>query len=255
VRLRTILAVLPTGSGPLEVTMEVRDGFIVSVFNYCDRWCERCPLTSYCRLFADLARADAEHDVNMTEVFAAMPRRHEPSAFTSFAGLLQRGWHSDDAAANQPLEPRLPPEHKAICERALAYAIWAAEWLHGHHGNRSDSTASDPATIILRYAPLNASKIHRALTGLAAFDGDRECPPDHEGSAKVALLGLDRSLEAWRQLAAEHRVVESVARPCIDELSWIKAHLEAAIPCARAFVRPGFDEPDAVRRMLALQGA
>ena len=25
--------------------MEVQDGFIVGIFNYCDRWCERCPLT------------------------------------------------------------------------------------------------------------------------------------------------------------------------------------------------------------------
>lgn len=35
--------------------MEVRDGFIEGIFNYCDRWCERCKFTSHCRLFADHA--------------------------------------------------------------------------------------------------------------------------------------------------------------------------------------------------------
>ena len=33
--------------------MEIKDGFIVGIFNHCDRWCERCALTSHCGLFAD----------------------------------------------------------------------------------------------------------------------------------------------------------------------------------------------------------
>ena len=33
---------------------EERDehGFIPGVFNYCDRWCERCPFSSRCRVYA-----------------------------------------------------------------------------------------------------------------------------------------------------------------------------------------------------------
>ena len=68
----------------------------------------------------------------------------------------------------------------------------------------------------------------------------------------MALIGLERSLEAWQRLASEQRVAESVARACTEELNWIKARLEAAIPYARAFVRPGFDEREAVGRMLEL---
>lgn len=40
--------------------MEVQDGFIVGIFNYCDRWCERCALTGRCRLFADQAEIEFE---------------------------------------------------------------------------------------------------------------------------------------------------------------------------------------------------
>jgi hypothetical protein len=29
-----------------------KGGFISGIFNYCDRWCERCPLTARCRVFA-----------------------------------------------------------------------------------------------------------------------------------------------------------------------------------------------------------
>ena len=32
--------------------METQDGFILGIFNYCDRWCERCPFTSRCRSFS-----------------------------------------------------------------------------------------------------------------------------------------------------------------------------------------------------------
>ena len=42
--------------------MEVSDGFIVGVYNFCDRWCERCPLTSRCRVFADVAEMEFEQE-------------------------------------------------------------------------------------------------------------------------------------------------------------------------------------------------
>ena len=28
-----------------EASMETRDGFILGILNYCDRWCERCTLS------------------------------------------------------------------------------------------------------------------------------------------------------------------------------------------------------------------
>src|SRR2546422_7878292 len=33
------------------------DRYIDGIFNYCDRWCERCPMTSRCRLFATEQRS------------------------------------------------------------------------------------------------------------------------------------------------------------------------------------------------------
>jgi hypothetical protein len=40
--------------------MDVRDGFIVGIYNYCDEWCERCALTHRCRMFVDLAAQDCD---------------------------------------------------------------------------------------------------------------------------------------------------------------------------------------------------
>jgi hypothetical protein len=84
------------------------------------------------------------------------------------------------------------------------------------------------------------------LIGLADFDGDREFPPDHEGSAKVAMIGVERSIAAWRELMARGTVTEDQARPFLDELEWLVRRLDDVIPMGRAFVRPGFDEPEEV---------
>lgn len=56
--------------------MEVLDGFIISIFNYCDRWRETCALTSRCRLFADMAKHEAIDDSNLRAVVEAplLPR-------------------------------------------------------------------------------------------------------------------------------------------------------------------------------------
>ena len=224
--------------------MEVRDGFIVGVFNYCDSWCETCTLTAQCRLFADMARMEASHDPNMAAVVHAplRPQDQPPSASTWLEDVLEKIEHEPMSGAElEEFEPAMWAEHSVIHERARAYDRWVTGWLAGRERTRSGKVPT-PIDVIAWFASLNHSKILRALTGLTGFDGDREFPPDHEGSAKVALIGLDRSIAAWRQLENDGTVAPTVARTCVGELEWIRRQLEAAIPLARAFVRAGFDE-------------
>jgi hypothetical protein len=53
--------------------MDIDDGFVSGIYNYCNRWCERCAYTRWCRLFADSAELEAELDPNLKEVLAAPP--------------------------------------------------------------------------------------------------------------------------------------------------------------------------------------
>ena len=230
--------------------MEIRDGFIISVFNYCDRWCERCALTSHCRLFAHVRDEAATGAVPLREHFPPAPPKWIEDVFEEMhafaAGPLTHGelctW-----------QPPLSAAHQEVYERAKAYCVWA----HGCTGSlgarqpESRHDAPDPVAVILWFSSLNASTIRRALTGLAEFDGYRDVPPDHEGAAKMALIGIERSTDAWRQLVGERRLSAAQARPCLQELEWLRDRLEAAIPGARAFVRPGFDEPEAVATLTA----
>jgi hypothetical protein len=58
----------------------------------------------------------------------------------------------------------------------------------------------------------------------------------------VALIGIDRSIAAWRlmQLSLPDRSVSIV--PLILQLERLRKRIEKTFPEAREFVRPGFDE-------------
>ena len=84
---------------------------------------------------------------------------------------------------------------------------------------------------------------------------DRWCePPDHDGSAKVALLGIDRSHAAWLDLVERGVATQAEVTPFIADLVWLGDALEHVFPNARAFVRPGLDEPDEMSMLIAREG-
>ena len=240
--------------------MEVRNGFIVGIFNYCDRWCEACAFTSHCRVFADGAAHEASLDPNLVAVTQAppLPQDVPPPPPKWLEELLEEL----NDTASRPLtaeeveaaEPRLSPEHESINARAMAYCLAIHRWQRAR-GSAAHRRPDDPLAVIDWFASIIASKIYRALDGLADDDGDREFPPDHEGSAKVAIIGIERSHAAWRDLVSKGVVTDAQAQPFLTELAWLLRRLDEVFPLARSFVRPGFDEPEDVARLRATEGA
>jgi hypothetical protein len=233
--------------------MEIRNGFIVGIFNYCDRWCATCAFTSHCRLFADGARLDAAHDPAMRAVVEAAPLPQDippppPQWLSELIEKAEEDAGKMSAEELKALTPRLPPQHVEMNERAMAYFAWVHDLLQ-QQPERHRVANSDPLAVVDWFSSFIPPKIYRALTGLAEFDGDREFQPDHEGSAKIALIGIDRSLEAWRALVQSGRFDAQTVAHCMTELTWLREQLDQAVPLARAFVRPGFDEPEAVANL------
>jgi hypothetical protein len=73
---------------------------------------------------------------------------------------------------------------------------------------------------------------------------------DHDGSAKVALIGIERSHAAWLALIERGIAAHGDVAPLIEDLVWLSDAVERVFPKARAFVRPGLDEPDEVAMLL-----
>ena len=233
--------------------MDVRDGFIVGIFNYCDRWCEACAFTSRCRLFADKAEMEASLDPGLKALVEAPPLEPAPPPPPWLAQLLEEMDQAmrEPADTGEPLERPLPPEHVAIEERAHSYLTCAYPWLQAHVLDSMNDPA-DPRAVVNWFHALIAAKVHRALHGLADDQPeDRDWPPDYDGSAKVALLGIDRSHAAWLELVDRGMATQVEVAPCIADLVWLGEALERVFPNARAFVRPALDEPDEVSRLLA----
>jgi hypothetical protein len=236
--------------------MEIRDGFIVGVYNYCDSWCDRCAFTSRCRVFADMREMEATLDPNLEPV--AIAPEHPMDAAPPPPPWLKELLNDFDEASRSPLpddvcvrrELRVVPEQNAIDDRAEAYSRRARTWLNTRQCELS-SAAGDPRDVIAWFQMMIHVKAMRALHGLAEDDpAERDWPPDYDGSAKVALLGIDRSHTAWLDLIEVGATSASEVAPFIGDLVWLREALERTFPRARAFVRPGFDEPDEVARLL-----
>ncbi len=245
--------------------MEVRDGFIVGIFNYCDRWCEVCAFTSHCRVFADVARMEASLDPHLRAVTEAPPLAEDvpppppPWMEDIIEAMNEIARRPPTEEALGRAEPALLLEHAAIRARSMAYCLAVHHWLQDREeegqrrralSERSESNAVDPVAVIAWFASLNASKIARGLEGLAEGEGDGDFPQDHEGSAKVAIIGIERSQSAWRELVAGGIVSALQAEPFLTELAWLVEQLDKVFPLARAFVRPAFDEPGEVAMLL-----
>jgi len=233
--------------------MDVRDGFIVGIYNYCDSWCETCAFTSRCRVFADVAEAEAALDPQLQAiVHAPLPSSDDPPPpgwMTELIDEMNAVSRAPDRAP--PVEPRrtpVPAAHLALRERSRAYCEQVHGWLRTRDCFAIDAP-DDPRAVVGWFHTLIPAKIARAVIGLAEDNPVRDWPADYDGSAKVALIGLDRSHAAWLQVVESGIApYEEVAR-FIADVVWLGEAIEQAFPDARAFVRPGFDEPDAVARL------
>ena len=93
-------------------------------------------------------------------------------------------------------------------------------------------------------------KLTRAIASQAGAELEtdsamKQFPRDSDGSAKVALLGMDRSLSAWAALRSHFLEQEDVILDFQLRLARIRGGTERIFPNARVFVRPGFDEDTA----------
>jgi hypothetical protein len=87
-------------------------------------------------------------------------------------------------------------------------------------------------------------KIQRAIHGSQdeEFEIQNGFPKDSDGSTKVALIGMDRSISAWGKMMKFFPDQKDNILDVINHLDRLCRRTEKKFPDARSFVRPGFDE-------------
>ena len=233
---------------------EQENGFIPGIFNYCDRWCERCPLTRRCRVYAkEQEYADDGRGVKQEAFW-----RNLQNIFTETKELLreaaaERGIDIDtldlEEASESIEEKRRAVEQQTLMKLAEKYTKQASVFLKAQDlsGGTFDSTRLEMLQIIGWYHFFIAAKINRALHAETDYEEDADFDAfrsDGDGSIKIALIAADRSITAWRVLLTDETSRE--IKPLIQLLETVRRMCEEKFPNARDFLRPGFDEIETV---------
>jgi len=230
---------------------------IPGIFNYCDRWCERCPFTLRCSVFAvgaEMERDQAPHDRTQENLW---PRLE--TAGTLAGQLLAR--HADHPGVGLEKHPLFkthdrPVDSHRIGAAAKRYMEFAHKFVKAHQ-NSLPQRAPDPHVhavsiaeafeVIATYHMLLTVKLSRALSH-DEFDEEMESNPefagmprDQDGTAKLALILIERSILAWAVLSLHEPALAPTALSAMLTLHRLKPAVEKEFPQARAFVRPGFD--------------
>jgi hypothetical protein len=233
---------------------------ISGIYNYCDRWCERCPLTSRCLVYAT---EQMDHNGSHNGSIQTHDLRNEAFWHKLSSILLETQemiseWASEagvdlsyipEEETNKRKHRRQLVDNHPLTRAGKKYANSASDWFRNFdrtEQNEPSEELEDAREVIQWYQYQIAVKIMRALSCRSDGWEDEpemaDSPRDSDGSAKVALIGIDRSIAAWRwmQLSLPDRP-ESIV-PLILQLERLRQRVEKAFPEARDFVRPGFDE-------------
>jgi hypothetical protein len=143
-------------------------------------------------------------------------------------------------------------ENHEICLAAKAYGKMVDEWFDFFENQEDElnfkwhAEISEEANleVIRWYQHQIHIKLMRAVTGSLEEVPEilKDYPKDSDGSAKVALISIDRSMSAWDKLWKNFPKQEAKILNLIFHLERLRRNVEDAFPNARAFVRPGFDE-------------
>ena len=270
---------------------------ISGIYNYCDRWCERCQFTSRCFLYAteqadpDLDDPEAR-DINNEKFWRKLQDIFRSTAEMIAEWAEETGVDLNSIDVSEEVAEREraaeAAEQSELAQRAQQYITDVNNWFRDefdaeenvHNDMQTvsrtedeDITIQDAVAVIRWYQFFIAVKLMRALSGAIEVDEDEdlfdddlsmdfltdyEAADDEEvdldeitarsermdanGSAKVALVALDRSIAAWRSLQISLPDKSETIKPMLVELNGLRVSVEAHFPRARDFIRPGLDE-------------
>jgi len=248
--------------------------FISGIYNYCDRWCERCVMTDRCYLYAQ-EQADREDylaqgkDPDTWEATMEMVHHSFERALAMLKQMAEEQGLDLEVPAEEGPRMRFDPQDHPLFQRAEAFCdrVWnflprLRDVLEAERKALLDRVEVTPSAeeevrtlaeiadayeVISWFHPQVAAKVYRALATLEdEWDGEPDlkemAQSDANGSAKVAYLGLARLMAAFQTLYAWDEGLQDDVLPLLAEAERLRRHLDAEFPGHREFKRPGFDD-------------
>jgi len=247
---------------------------ISGIYNYCDRWCERCPFTSRClnfemseEKFGDLQSTDVTNEAFWEKLGETL---HETLTMVKEMAA-EKGIDLDAIDIEEEQAGRRFVENSVAhmtTHLAKSYISMTNDWFDAnvyiyeddggafeaisapnstHSTPRKDTRPLiDGVDVIRWYQHQIYVKLKRAYHSIQdeKLEELDDFPKDSDGSTKVALIGIDRSISAWGEILKFLPDQEEKILGIVAHLERLRNRTEADFPDARAFVRPGFDEKE-----------
>lgn len=248
--------------------------FIPGIYNYCDRLCERCFFTSRCLTYAidaednnDPAARDLNNKAFWERLHAIFRQTAEMlKELASEMGIDPTSLDKESLSESVSHQIDEADNHELV-RASRQYIQMTDEWFESEYSlfeQKEDELNSlleigmdetkihcearsirDAVEVIRWYQHQIYVKLKRALTRDNSINEELEkviFESDSIGSAKVALIGIDRSMGAWGKL---HEHFPERADSILDILVHVdrlRRRVEQLFPQARNFKRPGFDD-------------
>ncbi len=247
--------------------VQKQDHFISGIHNYCDKWCERCPKTAFCSVFAmeDAFRDEDLDDNNLNESLSYMSNMFEivfemiqetmekHNIVISNEGLevskieieKERNFtdnHDLTKIANQYFK-----ETDAILTRNLDYfqsEIDKTISIFADDKQNELLSLKDSFEVIRWYCTMIPAKITRGVGNIFDKDDLLEDWAKDElyGTFKVALISVKRSMIAWAKVLETFPEKEDEILVVLILLEKMFKSINEICPQAETHKRKGFDD-------------
>jgi hypothetical protein len=206
-------------------------------------------MTTRCEVFAEEQAADRDHDITQQAFWLTLAANFERTRRMIEAMAIERGIEFDPVEMAR-IEKDLETKRGEIRREPLV--ILAGKYLKEARAllssdkfteNSSIESNEDMFEIVRWYLFFISAKIQRAFHSLDEAEKDNS-QSDSNGSMKIALIAIDRSIAAWSNLV--DRANFEQIQPVVATLETLRRRCEDEFPGARDFLRPGFDEIDIV---------
>ena len=245
--------------------------FISGIYNYCDRWCERCPFTFRCLNYA-MGEEDPDdatsHDIENKNFWKKVEESLQLAMelledMAREQGIDLENVDMEEINREQELSREAAASHE-LSKTSYQYAEKVDSWFKRYQDIfkerqkalvkeleiglekkqlfKEAESIGDATEVIRWYQHQVYVKLMRALTKPDFDEDEDEIQNDSNGSAKVALIGINRSIGAWAKLYELFPEQSDTILDILLQLDRLKKKVNTTFPNAQHFKRPGFDD-------------
>jgi hypothetical protein len=241
--------------------MKEKTVFIKGIYNYCNRWCERCQFTENC---ANNNPGDSFSLVKSSSGNNGVENNgcDENESIDAMLDLFEFIMNETGIEMEViPLEVndtsgKLPDMKKLMKHPLYMQAVTCYDMMMDWQNNNRvvfdeihleeiqkqlpvDEKFKGALEVIRWNRTVLLSKTYRALSDES--DSAKEIMTDANGSLKVVLIAIDDLFDAWCALLSILPEAESNILDILQHLTILKDHIRVEYPLAEKFIRPGFD--------------